>query len=104
MARRSTWLQPQVAGGAIKDSRLFFFPRQAGDEHDLTTPEGVRAAVIEASGPVAEWSDIDNIVEQWRDPTADKSYLERVWLNRLVRSSERAFDMERWDELADPGY
>jgi phage terminase large subunit-like protein len=94
----------QVAGGAIKDSRLFFFHREASDSHDLSTPEGIRAAVLEASGPVAEWSDIDNIVEQWRDPTADKSYLERVWLNRLVRASERAFDIERWNELSDPNY
>jgi len=90
----------QVAGGKIADSRLFFFHRQASDEHDLNTVEGVRAAVIEASGPVAEWSDIDGIVEQWQDPTADRSYLERVWLNRLVRSTERAFDAERWKELA----
>jgi phage terminase large subunit-like protein len=60
--------------------------------------------VIEASGPVAEWSDIDSIVEQWRDPTTDKAYLERVWLNRLVRASERAFDVERWNQLADPNY
>ena len=94
----------QVADGAIKDSRLFFFHREASDHHDLSTPEGIRAAVLEASGPVAEWSDIDNIVEQWRDPTADKAYLERVWLNRLVRASERAFDVERWNELADPNY
>jgi phage terminase large subunit-like protein len=94
----------QVAGGAIQDSRLFFFHRQASDSHDLETPEGIREAVLEASGPVAAWSDIDSICEQWRDPTADKSYLERVWLNRLVRASERAFDTERWSELADPGY
>lgn len=91
----------QVADGAISDTRLFFFHRQAGDGHDLTTSEGVRAAVIEASGPVAAWSDIDGIVDQWNDPTADKSYLERVWLNRLVRASERAFDAERWKALAD---
>jgi len=89
----------QVAKGEIQDSRLFFFHRQASDEHDLTTPEGVRAAVIEASGPVAEWSDIDSICEQWRDPTADKAYLERVWLNRLVRSSDKAFDFETWQSL-----
>lgn len=97
----------QVASGAIQDSRLFFFHRQAGEdgkELDLSTPEKIRAAVIEASGPAAEWSDIDGIVEQWQDPTADKSYLERVWLNRLVRASERAFDVERWKELADPEY
>jgi phage terminase large subunit-like protein len=90
----------QVADGKIGDSRLFFFHRQAGDNHDLSTEAGIRAAVIEASGPVAEWSDIDGIVEQWRDPTADRTYLERVWLNRLVRASERAFDTERWKELA----
>ena len=61
----------------------------------------MRAAVIEASGPVAEWSDIDGIVEQWQDPTADRTYLERVWLNRLVRASARAFDTERWRELVE---
>ncbi len=89
----------QVASGDVQDSRLFFFHRQASDDHDLTTPEGVRAAVIEASGPVAEWSDIDGICEQWRDPTSDKAYLERVWLNRLVRASEKAFDFELWRSL-----
>lgn len=94
----------QVATGKIADSRLFFFHRQAGDGHDLETPEGVRAAVIEASGPAAEWSDIDSICEQWRDPTADRTYLERVWLNRLVRASERAFDAEAWRKLAKPDY
>lgn len=94
----------QVAAGTIRDSRLFFFHRQASDKHNLETPEGIRAAVIEASGPIAEWSDIDGICEQWRDPTADLSYLERVWLNRLVRASERAFDVERWAALANPGY
>ena len=92
----------QVRDGKIADSRLFFFHRQASDDHDLTTPEGVRAAVIEASGPVAEWSDIDGIIEQWRDPTADRTYLERVWLNRLVRSADRAFDAEQWRALAQP--
>lgn len=93
-----------VADGAVGDASLFFFHRQAGDHHDLTTPEGIRAAVIEASGPVAAWSDIDGIVGQWNDPTADRSYLERVWLNRLVRASDRAFDAERWRELAQPDY
>ena len=92
----------QVAEGKITDSRLFFFHRQAGDEKplDLTTEENIRAAILEASGPVAEWSDIDSILEQWRDPTSDKTYLERVWLNRLVKSSEKAFDSVRWRELA----
>ena len=100
----------QVRDGKIADSRLFFFHRQAADDVQLYDDSGeldletVRAAVIEASGPIAEWSDIDGIVEQWRDPTADLPYLERVWLNRLVRDSERAFDTERWKALADPDF
>jgi hypothetical protein len=92
----------QVAGGKVTDSNLFFFHRQASDDCDLDTPEGVRAAVLEASGAVAEWSDIDGIVAQFADPTADRTYLERVWLNRLVRSADRAFDAERWKTLAQP--
>ncbi len=94
----------QVESGKIEDSRLFFFHRQASDEHNLNTPEGLRAAVIEASGPAASWSDIDGIIDQWNDPTADRTYLERVWLNRLVRASERAFDLEQWNKLAKPEY
>jgi len=94
----------QVADGKISDARLFFFHRQASDEHDLSTSEGIRAAVLEASGPAAAWSDIDGIAEQWKDPTADRTYLERVWLNRLVRASERAFDVEQWRTLAQADY
>jgi len=94
----------QIAEGKIKDPKLFFFHRQASDGHDLTTVRGIRAAVREASGPVASWSDIDSIVEQWKDPTADRAYLERVWLNRLVQSAERAFDAMKWSALVRPGY
>lgn len=90
----------QVSEGRISDARLFFFHRQAGDSHDLTTDDGLRAALLEASGPVGEWSDIDGILEQWRDPSADRAYLERVWLNRLVRSSSQAFDVNLWKPLA----
>lgn len=94
----------KVESGDIQDSRLFFFHRQASDTHDLTTPEGVRAAVLEASGPVAEWSDIDGICEQWLDPTADKAYLERVWLNKPIQATERAFDVNLWHTLAVEGW
>ena len=93
-----------VRDGKVEDSRLFFFHRQAGDEHDLTTPEGVRAAVVEASGPAVAWSDVDGIASQWADPTTDKAYLARVWLNQIVRATERAFDVERWAALADPDH
>jgi len=89
-----------VDEGRVQDAALFFFHRQAGDAHDLTTVEGARAAVIEASGPSASWRDIDAIVNLWLDPTTDRAYWERVWCNRLVRSSTQAFSVVRWKSLA----
>lgn len=98
-----------VADGKTDDSRLFFFHRQAKDAppdqggYDLANPADVRAAVIEASGPiVAAWSDIDSIVEQFNDPTADRQYLCRVWLNWITQGSDRAFDAVKWGGLAQP--
>jgi len=88
-----------IQDGRVKDARLFYFHRQASDEHDLNTEKGARDAVIEASGPAAAWRDIDAIVELWRDPTTDRTYWERVWCNRLVKSSYKAFDTERWKQL-----
>jgi phage terminase large subunit-like protein len=88
-----------VISGKTKDAALFFFHRQASDHHDLTTTDGVRAAVEEASGASKSWSNIDRIVEQWDDPSADLTFLERVWTNRLVQSSSQAFDVVLWDSL-----
>lgn len=85
--------------GRAHDENFFFFHRQASDEHDLETEEGARAAVIEASGPAASWRDIDAIVGLWRDTTIDRKYWERVWCNRPVQSSKRAFDVESFRKL-----
>jgi phage terminase large subunit-like protein len=92
----------QIAAGKVKDPQLFFFHRQASDVHDLLTPEGVRAAVLEASGPVAGWSDLRSIEAQWEAPDADHAYLERIWLNKPIQSALQAFSAVRWAELARP--
>jgi hypothetical protein len=89
-----------VHDGRIHDADLLFFHRQASDAHDLTTREGARAAIIEASGPTVAWRDIDAIVARWADPTTDRTYWERVYCNRLVKSATQAFDVERWKALA----
>ena len=89
-----------VEAGTVPDSSLFYFHRQAGDNHDLTTREGARAAIIEASGPAAAWRDIDGIIDLWADPTTDRAYWERVWCNRLVRGASQAFDVVKWQKLA----
>jgi phage terminase large subunit-like protein len=92
----------EIAEGRAQDSRLFFFHRQASDEHDLLKRESIEAAVTEAAGPTAVWKDIRAIVDQWYDPQADRAHLEHVWLNRPSQRSDKAFDVEHWRELASP--
>lgn len=89
-----------ILEGEKVNPKLFFFHRQASDDIELSTPEAIRKAVLEASGPAAaEWSDIDGIVAQFEDPTADRALLERLWLNRPVAGGGRAFPAERWADL-----
>ncbi|MDQ3577287.1 MAG: phage terminase family protein [Actinomycetota bacterium] len=90
----------KVAKDLVKDPTLFFFHREAGPQHDLDTDDGLRAAIVEASGPaVAAWSDIDSIMVLYRQDDTDKAYFERVWLNRWVASSRQAFDPTQWAKL-----
>jgi hypothetical protein len=88
-----------VAAGKIKNPTIFFFHRGASDEHDSNTEEGFRAMVIEAAGPSASWRDIESIVAQWHDPTADRAYLEQVWGGRVVKQGMQAFDPVKWQAL-----
>lgn len=90
-----------VAEGRMRDSRLFFYHRQASDGYDLELRDDRKRAVLEASGPVASWSSIDAIVDQYEDPDADRTYWERVWLNRPTKSADQAFSAKRWAELED---
>ncbi len=89
----------KVKAGEVRDTRLYYYHRQASDKHNLDTREGLTAAVVESSGITAEWSDVEGIVAQWDDPDADKSYLIQTWLNMPVRATARAFDLEVWKTL-----
>lgn len=92
-----------IEQGKIEEPRLFFFHRQAGEAHKkLESRAQIRAAVLEASGPVANWSDIEGIVDLFQDPKADRPFLERVWLNRPIQQARRAFDVDEWKKLARP--
>lgn len=100
----------QVAQGKVKDATIFFFHREAAprDEEDLEDGDQLRAAIREASGPaLALWEDfegqVDSIASLYNRPGTDRSYFERVWLNRRVTASRFAFDSKRWNkELARP--
>lgn len=87
----------KIVSGRARDPQLFYFHREASPGHDLKTDEGLRAAIVEASGPaVAAWSDIDSIISLYHQDDTDTAYFERVWLNRWVASSRQAFDPDRW--------
>jgi len=96
----------QIESGEITDPQLFYFHREAGPGFDLDDVEQRVEAVAEASGPVGEYGpgQFLGIARQWDRPSADKAYLERVWLNRWVKSGRQAFDVKRWSDLgeADP--
>lgn len=86
-----------IAEGKPGDRSFFFFSRWAGDEHDLSTVESRLAAVADATGPMGEWGkgQFLRIAESYDAKGTDKSYWERVWLNRWRRSGSQAFDMTK---------
>lgn len=90
-----------IARGEIEAPDLWYFHREAGPQHDLRTLEGRIAAVEEASEGVGEYGpgQFYDIARQWDRPKADRSYLERVWLNRWTQSDAQAFDVKRFEEL-----
>lgn len=103
----------KLTGEAAHASRMFFFYRWADTRIRIHNEDGsinrarLREAIIDASGPVAaKWSDIDGIADlQFLAPGADPDYAERVWLNRTIKRSEIAFDLEAWKRHAtNDGY
>lgn len=96
-----------IAKGEVDDPTVFFFHREADSKHKVDTPEGLRAAIRDASGPaVASWAHFDAQVESIASlyhqarRRGKASYFERVWLNRRVQSDRQAFDMGRIRDLA----
>ncbi|WP_435173286.1 terminase [Actinacidiphila sp. bgisy145] len=98
-----------IDAGKSKAKDFFFFHREAAPkaDEDLADDDQIRAAVREASGPsIAAWPDfegqVDAIVSLYNAPDTDRSYWERVWLNRRVQAGRQAFDVARWTELGRP--
>lgn len=89
-----------VEAGRARGNGFYYFHRQAGEHHDLSTPAGALAALTEAAGPSAAWRDLDKIVEQIDNPKNDRAWWARVQCNMLVKGSTQAFDVLLWDALA----
>lgn len=95
-----------IADGRIDDPRLFYMYRTDDNpKRDLSDMAERIEAIREATGPAGEWGpgQFADIAAQWDRPGADRGYLERVWLNRWVRSSSQFFDPNEITALARPG-
>lgn len=90
-----------IRDGKIKRADLFYLYRTDDGGHDLEVKAERMKAIAEATGPTGEWGpgQFDDIASKWDRPNADTGYLERVWLNRWVKSGEQAFDVKRWKDL-----
>lgn len=92
----------KIHEGKLDDPRLFYLYRTDDKpKRDLTDKAERILAITEATGPAGEWGpgQFDDIASQWDREGADLNYLERVWLNRWIRSNEQAFDVKRWAQL-----
>lgn len=101
-------LAEQIAKGTKKDPSFFFFHRMASDKHKLDTDDGLRAAIIEASGPaIMGWpgasGQVENIASLYRkaEERGNEAYVERVWLNRPQQSNGRAINYDQWLSLGN---
>ena len=95
----------QIARGEITEPALCYVHRDASPGWDLRKLDQRVEAIREASGSIPEYGpgQFESIARQWDRPQADRDYLERVWLNRWVKSGQQAFDVKRWRSLsADP--
>ncbi|WP_102508115.1 large terminase [Sanguibacter massiliensis] len=94
-----------IRDGKIERPDLFYLYRTDDGGHDLEVKAERIKAVAEATGPAGEWGpgQFDDIASQWDRLGVDKAYLERVWLNRWVKSGQQAFDVKRWSDLKHEG-
>lgn len=87
-------------GGAATAGVLF--DHREAPETDLTDITALRAALAFVYGD-AFWINLDRLIEEIADPNTDPDDSRRFYLNQVRAAADRAFDRERWAELARPG-
>lgn len=91
----------RIAAGTAQDPTLYFDHRQASERHDLDTKRGLRAALLEASGDAAEWTDLEAAAAQYHDPQVAENDFRRYWLNQARKGAGRWLPAGAWSARAD---
>ena len=88
-----------VSEGRREARDFFYYHRQASEDIDISTEEGARKALIQASGPAIAWRDVESIIGLWHDPNYPREDFDRFFCNRPVQSAAKAFDVKIWEGL-----
>ncbi len=81
---------------------FLFDHKSAPADIDITDDDQLRAALEWLYGPAAEWTNIDGIIAEFRDPTKRESDSRRYWLNQPVETDEHWLPAGAWEACADP--
>ena len=75
-----------MARGELPDDTILWDLRRASDLHDLDTDDGLRAAIIEASGDALPWTDLEGITADFR--RGSRAEGKRYWLTIPASTTE----------------
>ena len=85
-----------IQAGELADASLLVDHRQGADDTDTDDDRELRAAIAEAYGDALEWTNVDGIVAEFRDPATDDADNRRYWLNQVVKASDQWMDPAAW--------
>lgn len=91
-----------VEAGEIEDPTLLVDHRQAPDDVDVDDDEALRAALAKVYGDATGWTNLEGILAEFRDPSADEAENRRYWLNQVVKASDQWMDAGEWRARAAP--
>lgn len=86
-------------GGAA--ARGVLFDHREAPETDLADAAALRKALAFVYGD-SSWIDLQRLLEEIADPDTDPDDARRFYLNQVRAAADRAFDRDRWAELARP--
>ena len=81
----------------------FLYDCLEAPEIDLDDDETLRAGLLLARGD-SDWVSPERLLAEIRDPRTSPAMAHRFYLNQIVAEEDKPFDIEKWNELARPGY
>jgi len=83
-----------------RDDGLLFDHREAPWVEDLANDDdALRAAIVHVYGDAAEWTDVERIMAEIRDPQSTEEDSRRYWLNQPTRTADAWVDRRVWEDV-----